>query len=91
MALGIILESSADFQKSQAKKINQNRFCDKGLYKIVRCPNYLGEVLFWTGVFISGINILVSPLQWISAILGYICIVYIFYCYTVSHMILINT
>lgn len=79
MALGIILESTADFQKSKAKKVNPSRFCDSGLYKIVRCPNYLGEVLFWTGVFVSGINIYASIWQWIAAAFGYICIVYIMF------------
>lgn len=79
MLLGIILESLADFQKSKAKKANPNRFCDSGLYKIVRCPNYLGEVVFWTGVFVSGINIYASVWQWIAALFGYICIVYIMF------------
>lgn len=79
MALGIILESAADFQKSKAKKLNPTRFCDTGLYKIVRCPNYLGEVLFWTGVFVSGVNIYASAWQWIAAAFGYICIVYIMF------------
>ncbi len=79
MALGIILESAADFQKSRAKKINPSRFCDSGLYKIVRCPNYLGEVLFWTGVFVSGVNIYANVWQWIAAAVGYICIVYIMF------------
>lgn len=79
MALGIILESVADLQKSKAKKLNPSRFCDRGLYKIVRCPNYLGEVLFWTGVFVSGINIYGSVWQWIAAAFGYICIVYIMF------------
>lgn len=79
MALGIILESAADFQKSKAKKLNPSRFCDTGLYKIVRCPNYLGEVLFWTGVFVSGVNIYASAWQWIGAAFGYICIVYIMF------------
>lgn len=79
MLLGIILESLADFQKSKAKKTNPNRFCDSGLYKIVRCPNYLGEVVFWTGVFVSGINIYASAWQWIAALFGYICIVYIMF------------
>ncbi len=79
MALGILLESTADMQKSKAKKKNPNRFCDSGLYKIVRCPNYLGEVLFWTGVFVSGINIYASAWQWIAAAFGYICIVYIMF------------
>ena len=79
MASGIILESAADYQKSQAKKVNPSRFCDSGLYKIVRCPNYLGEVLFWTGVFVSGLNIYASIWQWIGALFGYICIVYIMF------------
>ena len=79
MALGIILESAADLQKSAAKKVNPSRFCDSGLYKIVRCPNYLGEVLFWTGVFVSGVNIYGSVWQWIAAAFGYICIVYIMF------------
>ena len=76
MAIAILLESQADKQKSAAKKLNPNRFCDTGLYTIVRCPNYLGEVLFWTGVLISGIGA-VKGLQWIIAILGYILIVYV--------------
>ena len=79
MALGILLESLVDLQKSKAKKKNPNRFCDRGLYKIVRCPNYLGEVLFWTGVFVSGISIYASVWQWISAAFGYVCIVYIMF------------
>ena len=79
MALGIILESAADWQKSKQKSVNPNRFCDKGLYKIVRCPNYLGEVLFWTGVFVSGVNIYANAWQWIAAATGYICIVYIMF------------
>ena len=79
MALGILLESTADMQKSAAKKKNPNRFCDSGLYRIVRCPNYLGEVLFWTGVFVSGINIYASVWQWIAAAFGYVCIVYIMF------------
>ncbi len=79
MLCGIALESSADWQKSKQKAVNPKRFCDKGLYKIVRCPNYLGEVLFWTGVFVSGVNIYASVWQWIAAATGYICIVYIMF------------
>lgn len=79
MACGILLESSADWQKSKQKAVNPNRFCDKGLYKIVRCPNYLGEVVFWTGVFVSSVNILEGVWQWTAAILGYVCIVYIMF------------
>ena len=79
MALGIFTESLADFQKSSAKKKNPTRFCDKGLYRIVRCPNYLGEILFWTGAFVSGTTAMSGAWQWISALIGYLCIVYIMF------------
>ncbi len=79
MACGILLESMADWQKSKAKAANPNRFCDSGLYKMVRCPNYLGEVVFWTGVFVSGVTALDGVWQWLGAICGYVCIVYIMF------------
>lgn len=77
--LGLILESVADNQKSAQKKENPNMVATKGLYKIVRCPNYLGEIIFWTGVFVSGISAYASIGQWITAILAYICIVFIMF------------
>lgn len=77
--VGLITESLADLQKSVAKKQNPNRFVDTGLYQIVRCPNYLGEVLFWTGVFVSGAGVLSGGLQWAAALFGYIGIVYIMF------------
>ena len=46
---------------------------------MVRCPNYLGEVLTWTGVFLSGITVYLGPLQWLAALAGWICIVYIMF------------
>ena len=52
---GLILESIADNQKSAQKKVRPDKVATEGLYKIVRCPNYFGEILFWTGVFVSGI------------------------------------
>lgn len=79
MALGILLESLADAQKSKAKAKNPNRFCDSGLYRMVRCPNYLGEVVFWTGVFVTGVDCFNGVWQWIGAIIGYVCIVYIMF------------
>ena len=79
MAFGILLESASDWQKNTLKKKNPNRFCDTGLFRIVRCPNYLGEVIFWTGVLISGINILSGVLQWVLALLGYIGIVFVMF------------
>lgn len=77
--LGIVLESVADKQKSAQKKENPNFVATKGLYRIVRCPNYLGEIIFWTGVFISGTTTYSGPGQWIVAIIAYIAIVFIMF------------
>lgn len=77
--LGLVLESIADNQKSEQKKENPDMVATKGLYKIVRCPNYLGEIIFWTGIFISGVTTYATIGQWITAIVAYICIVYIMF------------
>ncbi len=76
---GIVLESASDFQKSRFKKENPHRFCDTGLFSFVRCPNYLGEVLCWTGMFVSGIGSFASALQWAAALVGYLGIVYVMF------------
>ena len=76
---GLVLESIADNQKSAQKKERPDMVATKGLYKICRCPNYFGEILFWTGVFISGLTTYTGAGQWITAVLAYICIVYIMF------------
>ena len=76
---GLVLETIADNQKSEQKKVRPDMVATQGLYKIVRCPNYLGEITFWTGVFISGITAYKTFGQWLVAILAYVCIVYIMF------------
>lgn len=77
--LGLILEAVADKQKSDQKKLNPKAVATQGLYKIVRCPNYLGEITFWTGVFVGGITAYEGVGQWILAIVAYVCIVFIMF------------
>ena len=77
--IGLIIETTADLQKNKAKKQNPARFVDTGLYKLVRCPNYFGEMLFWTGTFIGGITAYSGILQWIIALLGYLGIIYVMF------------
>ena len=79
MTFGLGFESLADLQKNAAKKKNPRRFVDTGLYRIVRCPNYLGEMLFWTGVLISGFGALSGAGQWAMALTGYIGIIYVMF------------
>lgn len=78
MALAIAGEATADRQKSAAKKVNPKRFCDTGLYKFVRCPNYFSEVMFWVGVTVSGIGA-VQGKQWIIVLIALALITYIMY------------
>ncbi len=77
--LGLVLETVADNQKSAQKKVRPDMVATEGLYKLCRCPNYLGEIIFWTGVFIAGITAYATVGQWITAILAYVCIVYIMF------------
>lgn len=79
MALGILLESVSDLTKNHYKKEHPHRFCDVGLFKIVRCPNYLEEVLIWIGAFVSGVTALHGVFQWVATIFGWSCIVYIMF------------
>ena len=76
---GLILETIADEQKSQQKKVRPDMVATEGLYKMCRCPNYLGEIVFWTGVFITGLNAYKTVGQWITAVVAYICIVFIMF------------
>lgn len=78
-AFGIILEAIADQQKSKQKTERPDMVATKQLYKIVRCPNYFGEILFWTGVTVSCLDCLQGAGQWITVLIAYVCIVYIMF------------
>ena len=76
---GLMLETAADLQKNRAKKNNPGRFVDTGLFRIVRCPNYFGEMVFWTGVFLSGVTVFHTAAEWICSICGYAGILYVMF------------
>ena len=54
--LGLIFEEISDQQKFLYKKKNIDKFCQNGFYKKIRRPNYLGEIIFWFGFWISAIG-----------------------------------
>lgn len=77
MAAGVVIESVADAQKNAAKQACSQCFTSSGLYRWVRCPNYLGEILVWTGSLLAGAAFLTSGLRIAVALIGWACIVLI--------------
>uniref|UniRef100_A0A8D0C0W8 Steroid 5-alpha reductase C-terminal domain-containing protein n=1 Tax=Salvator merianae TaxID=96440 RepID=A0A8D0C0W8_SALMN len=59
-AVGFIIESVADQQKwhFRSNPDNAGKFIQSGLWAYSRHPNYLGEILIWTGLFISAASVL---------------------------------
>lgn len=77
--IGFLIETIADAQKSIAKKRDPKQFVSTGLYRIVRCPNYFGEILLWSGSFITSFGADYTAWQWIIASLGYTGIIYVMF------------
>jgi steroid 5-alpha reductase family enzyme len=67
--IGLIIESVADAQKTKFKNKaeNRNKIYTGGLYGSIRYPNYLGEIIFWVGIFVACIPFL-SGFSWLSVI-----------------------
>jgi len=74
---GLGLEAVADAQKSRFKAQNPWQYCDVGLYRWIRCPNYFGEIMLWIGNWVLGFVFYTSALQWIASFVGLVCIVLI--------------
>jgi len=77
MAGGLLLETVADGQKSAFKTRAPDRFCDTGLYRWVRCPNYLGEITFWVGAWVVALGVYGPAWQWIASLTGLVVLVMI--------------
>lgn len=63
-AIGIITESWADFGKYFFKSVSKppkGAICNVGPWKVVRRPNYLGEILNWLGIYLVCISPAADP------------------------------
>lgn len=74
MVVGLVVEAVADQQKSAQKAARPDMVATQGLFSVVRCPNYLGEILFWTGVFVIGVPSYAGAGQWALSLAGLVCI-----------------
>lgn len=66
-AVGFAIEVIADLQKSRFKQdpTNDGQFIRTGLWSVVRHPNYLGEILLWSGVLVGAAPAL-RGWQWVA-------------------------
>ena len=58
--IGFLIEVVADIQKRQFKKDYKEGFITSGLWSYSRHPNYLGEILLWSGIAIICLGSLVK-------------------------------
>lgn len=77
MGSGLVLEALSDKQKSDFKTQFPKQYCNVGLYRWVRCPNYFGEITFWVGNWVVGVMFYNTPMKWIASTVGMVCIVLI--------------
>ncbi|AAF78375.1 T10O22.15 [Arabidopsis thaliana] len=57
---GFLIEATADQQKLSFKKCpeNKGKWCDVGVWKYSRHPNYFGEMLLWWGLYVASLPVL---------------------------------
>ncbi|XP_062117998.1 uncharacterized protein LOC133831643 isoform X2 [Humulus lupulus] len=68
-SIGFSIEASADQQKLQFKNDpgNRGRWCNAGLWKYSRHPNYFGEIFLWWGIFVASTPVL-DGAEWLVII-----------------------
>ncbi len=58
--IGLLIESLADIQKFTFTQnvANKGKWIESGIWKYSRHPNYFGEILVWTGVYVIAVQAL---------------------------------
>ena len=78
---GLLIEIIADYQKNQFRNLPENKghFISSGLWAYSRHPNYVGEIVLWTGVSVMSFSSLsgVQYIALISPIFTYLLLVYV--------------
>jgi steroid 5-alpha reductase family enzyme len=66
-AIGLALETVADIQLAQFKRdpAHGNQVMQAGLWRYTRHPNYFGETLVWTGMFLIALE---TPWGWLAIV-----------------------
>ena len=74
--LGFSIEVIADNQKTvfNSEPNNEGKWIDCGLWSYSRHPNYLGEILLWTGIAFFGVSCFtgLEKIAWVSPLFIYV-------------------
>ncbi|KAJ7372043.1 hypothetical protein OS493_021471 [Desmophyllum pertusum] len=64
--IGFILEVVADHQKSQfrADPANKGKWIASGLWSLCQHPNYLGEIMLWSSLFLPASSVMSGHQYW---------------------------
>ncbi|GKY90346.1 hypothetical protein MPSEU_000008600 [Mayamaea pseudoterrestris] len=66
-AAGWLTETIADYQKWLFKRTHKKGdFCNEGLWSVSQHPNWFGNLLFWSGIFVMNAPALVEPVMFPS-------------------------
>lgn len=79
MLTGLLLETIADQQKQAGKVRNADSFVSDGLYRRIRHPNYLGEMVFQIGLMLACIGTASNWLEYAACLIGPLYIVILMY------------
>jgi steroid 5-alpha reductase family enzyme len=58
--LGLVIETLADGQKYMFKQSNPGQFCNVGLWSLSQHPNFLGNLILWSGILIMNVPHLID-------------------------------
>lgn len=80
MLAGLLLEAVADQQKQAGKARKPDGFVTDGLYRRIRHPNYLGEMIFQVGLMLACVGSARTWLEYAACLIGPLYIVILMYC-----------
>lgn len=82
--LAIGIESLADEQLKRFKKNEEKGLMNTGIWAYSRHPNYFGEILFWSGMFLFCVHLHYTYYWWASV--GFIAMILLFYFISIPMM-----
>ena len=76
---GMALETLADYQKWEFKAAGHRSFCDVGVWSASQHPNYAGNLMAWTGLYLLNFPLMSPTSRVVAAVTCPIFLVALFY------------